>query len=263
MHSRIKKLLLQVAKAIAPFKPLLEWMVGIECFISSNWVKMAHKHLMMVSWRIPPQPEHFDHQIDQYYLWIKSRNPQWVERGIYSSLALKEGKLLELCCGDGFNARNFYSLKANEVVACDFDLKAIRTAKKKNSAFNITFKIADIRTHMPDGYYENIIWDAAIEHFTDMEIKNILSDIKKRLTPDGILSGHTVVEREDGQKQLSHHEYEVKNKEDLLRYLSPFFSNVLVFETKYPSRQNLYFWASDSEIPFGHGWPHFSKKENM
>ena len=114
-----------------------------------------------------------------------------------------------------------------------------------------------------DGYYENIIWDAAIEHFTDMEIKNILSDIKKRLTPDGILSGHTVVEREDGQKQLSHHEYEFKNKEDLLRYLSPFFSNVLVFETKYPSRQNLYFWASDSEIPFGHGWPHFSKKENM
>ena len=69
----------------------------------------------------------------------------------------------------------------------------------------------------------------AIEHFTLAEIKNILEDIKNRLTGTGILSVHTIVERTEG-KSL-YHEYEFKSKEDLYEVVKPFFRNVTVFET--------------------------------
>jgi SAM-dependent methyltransferase len=252
---RPKAVLSRIRRAITPLKPVLERATEIECKIASAWNRSAHKRLMAIQWGMPPQPENFDHQIDQFYWWTATRNPQWVERGVFGALALKGGDVLELCCGDGFNARNFYSLKSRRVVACDFDRKIIRVAKRKNSAPNLSFVVADIRTQMPDGLYDNVVWDAAIEHFTELEIPAIMQNIKDRLAPGGILSGHTIAALTN-QKQLSHHEYEFQNKEDLLRFFTPVFSNVLVFETEYPGRHNLHFWASEAAIPFGHGWTH-------
>ena len=208
---------------------------------------------MLVQWHIPPQPENFDHHIDLFYQWRTTRNHQWTERGVFSALCLKGGKVLELCCGDGFNARNFYSLTSTSVIACDFDPHIIHTAHAKNRCSNVTFVQADIRTEMPPGLYDNVIWDAAIEHFTPQEIEAIMRNIKSRLTEAGILSGHTIVERSGG-KQLSHHEYEFRDKDDLRSFLIPHFKTVVVFETKYPDRHNLYFWASDGPVPFSAGW---------
>lgn len=167
------------------------------------------------------------------------------------------GDTLELACGDGFNARNFYSLRSRRVIACDFDPKAIETARRKNSAPNVEYVLADIRSSMPAGQFDNVVWDGAIEHFTHAEITEILKNVKQRLRPSGILSGYTIVERSDGVKSLSHHEYEFKNKEDLLNMLTPYFRRVTVFETIYPERHNLYFWTSDGEVPFGLEWDAF------
>lgn len=248
-------------RTLAPVKPLLEWLAEAECAIAAGWARCAHKRLLKIQWTVPPIPENFDHRIDLYYWWTASRNPQWVERGVYGALALQGGDVLELCCGDGFNARNFYSLKSRKVVACDFNPQAIRLARRKNSAPNVSYLLADIRTEMPAGRYGNIVWDAAIEHFTENEIRGIMANLKSRLGPAGILSGHTVVEEPTGLPELSHHEYEFKNKEDLLRFFTPHFANVLVFETQYPGRHNLYFWASDGVIPFGRDWPHACQVE--
>jgi SAM-dependent methyltransferase len=157
MHWIAKGILVRIACALKPVKPLFEWVAETECAIASAWTKSAHKRLMAVQWSLPPQPENFDHQIDQFYWWTVSRNPQWVERGVYGALALKGGNVLELCCGDGFNARNFYSLTSKQVVACDIDPKIIGVAKRKNSAPNVSFHVADIRTQMPDGRYDNIV----------------------------------------------------------------------------------------------------------
>jgi SAM-dependent methyltransferase len=210
---------------------------------------------MDVQWGIPPQPEHFDHHIDLFYQWLATRNSLWLERGVFGSLVLRGGDLLELACGDGFNARNFYSLRSRRIVACDFDPTAIATAKKKNAAPNVEYVLADIRTSMPNGKFDNIVWDAAIEHFTPNEIEQLLANIVSRLTTDGILSGYTIVERPNG-KSLSHHEYEFQSKEDLARFFTPHFKHVTVFETIYPERHNLYFWASNSRLPFRPGWPY-------
>ena len=240
--------------AMRRLKGLRERLLQIETSMAIRWVSSGHRRLMAVQWGIPPEPEHFDHYIDLYYQWMATRNSLWLERGAFGSLALKGGDLLELACGDGFNARNFYSLRSRSVVACDFDPIAITTAKKKNAAQNVEYVFADIRTAMPDGKFDNIVWDAAIEHFTPDEIEQILGNIISRLTKNGILSGYTIVEKVDA-KSLSHHEYEFRSKEDLLRFFTPHFENVTVFESIYPERHNLYFWASNGSLPFRSDWP--------
>jgi SAM-dependent methyltransferase len=165
------------------------------------------------------------------------------------------GNLLDLACGDGFNARNFYSLRSSHIIACDFDPTAIETAQKKNSAPNIQFLLKDIRTDMPEGTFSNITIDGAIEHFTPDEIDNIVKQVKRRLIDGGIFSGYTIIQQQTGFKSLSHHEYEFSSKEDLMRFFTPYFKNVTVFETIFPDRHNLYFWASDGTVPFDSNWP--------
>jgi ubiquinone/menaquinone biosynthesis C-methylase UbiE len=249
-------LLRSILTSLSFLKPVLEFLVQLECRVASFWVSSAHKRLMAIQWGIPESPEHFDHSIDLFYQWQNTRNSLWVERGVFGNLALKGGAVLELSCGDGFNAKNFYSLRSKTVVACDFDPSALKTANAKNSAPNVDFVLADIRHDMPQGSFDNIVWDAAIEHFTEAEIDSILSNIKNRLTADGIVSGYTLVEKEDGTKSLHEHEYEFKSKDDLMRFFTPHFKNVTVFETIFSSRHNLYFWASNGGLPFSGDWPH-------
>jgi len=111
----------------------------------------------------------------------------------------------------------------------------------------VTYEVADIRQNLPDGPFDNIIWDAAIEHFTEEEIGRIMREIHAPLCPHGVLSGYTIIEQ--GQRKMhDEHEYEFKSKEDLARFFSPHFHNVLILQTNYPTRQNLYFFASDSAL---------------
>ena len=234
-------------------KKILECTSAWEAAIASKWAAGAHARLMHAQWRMGDNPEFFDHHIDLFYQWTTTRSSFWVERGVFGGLALKGKNVLELSCGDGFNAKNFYSSRSQHVLACDFDPSAIATAKAKNSAPNVTFQLADIRTDMPKGSFENIAWDAAIEHFTAPEIADIMANIKQRLTADGILSGYTLV---DGPETIHQHEIRFDNLSDLASFFTPHFKNVRVFETHHPDRHNLYFWASDASVPFDQDWPH-------
>jgi len=242
----------EVSKGLA--KRVAEALFGAEARVAAAWAAAAHRRLFKAQWALNPPPEWFDHSIDLYTQWLADRNPLWLERGVFGALALKGGDVLELACGDGFNARNFYSLRSGRVVACDFDPTAIATARQKNAAPNVEFVLADIRNEMPAGTYDNVVWDAAIEHFTPEEIGAIMTNIKSRLKTEGVLSGYTIVEPEHGGKHLHTHEYEFRDMPDLHRFLAPHFKHVKVFETVYPSRHNLYFWASDSIIPFSPEW---------
>jgi SAM-dependent methyltransferase len=258
---KVKKITKSFAQKISTLlKPVFVNIFEIETSIVKYFVVKAYKKLFWATWSLSGNPEFFDHHIDLFYQWQKSRNSLWLERGVFGSLALmRRGKVLELACGDGFNSRNFYSYIADSVLAVDFDKGAIKTAKKKNKAENVEYKLADIRSNMPTGSFDNIVWDAAIEHFTESEIEKIMGEIKKRLDEKkGILSGYTIVERREG-KMLSQHEYEFKNMEDLKRFFTPHFKNVIVFETLFPERHNLYFWASDGVIPFSEDWEHWVK----
>jgi SAM-dependent methyltransferase len=242
-------------KRLAFAKPFLEALFSIEARASEWWAAGAHHRLFPVQWGIFPLPEFFEHKVGLYWRWKATRSPHWVERGVFSLLGMKPGcRVLELCCGDGFNAHYFYSARAGSILSVDFDPKAIAYANRNFRTNNVTYQVADIRTQMAEGEFDNIIWDAAIEHFTETEIADLMLNIKKRLAGTGTLSGHTIVERPDGRKMLPHHEYEFKSKDDLARFFRPHFRNVKVFETIYPDRHNLYFWASDGVIPFMDEW---------
>ncbi len=81
----------------------------------------------------------------------QKNNSLWYKCDVFSGLALKGGNLLELSCGDWFNSKHFYAHRSKVVVACDFDLTALSTARVENDAPNISFTLIDIRTQMPNG----------------------------------------------------------------------------------------------------------------
>ena len=219
-------------------------------------VSLTHHIQHIIEWGARPHPEWYDHWLDQYWSWYVTGEAFPVERGVFSLLAMKQGcKVLELCCGDGFNSHHFYAARACSVFAMDFDPEAIRSARANFRNPKVTYMVGDIRTDIPNFKVDNVIWDAAIEHFTEEEILAVMEKIKTILNNEGILSGYTIVERDDGRLSHHDHEYEFHSKEDLARVLTRFFRNVRIFETKYASRHNLYFYASDTAVlPFDLSW---------
>jgi cyclopropane fatty-acyl-phospholipid synthase-like methyltransferase len=218
----------------------------------------GHKLQFDAEWRVSPPPEWFDHLTDQHWKWKFTRNSLSWERGIMGMLAMKPGcRVLDLCCGGGFFAYHFFSSRAASVVSVDFDPSAIAHAKRNFDAPNVDYRCCDIRTDLPAGEFDNVVWDSAIEHFTEQEILAILANIKQRLTPSGTLNGYTLVEKPTG-KSLVHHEYEFKSKEELAILLKKVFKNAMVVETSshdvIEDRQNLYFFASDGVLPFDPAW---------
>jgi len=218
----------------------------------------GHKLQFEAEWRVPPSPEWFDHLIDQHWKWRVTRNPLSWERGVIGMLAMQPGcRVLDLCCGGGFFAHHFFSGRAASVISVDFDADAIAHARRNFIAPNVEYRCCDIRTDMPAGEFDNVVWDAAIEHFTQEEMAAILAGIKNRLVPAGTLNGYTLVAKDTG-KSLVHHEYEFKSKEELAGILKRHFANVLVIETAshdlFEDRRNLYFFASDGALPFDPGW---------
>ena len=149
MNKNIRQIKNFVKKILACLKVPMQKVAEFECSLSRRWVYAAHKRLMFCQWGLDPTPEFFDHHIDLYFQWEKLRNSLWIERGAFGGLVLKGGDILELACGDGFNAKYFYSLRSRSVLACDFDPVAISTATSKNQAPNVRYVLADIRTDMP------------------------------------------------------------------------------------------------------------------
>ena len=143
---------------------------------------------------------------------------------------------------------HLYSNQASTITAINFVPSAIATARKHCSAPNIRYILGDIRNAIPEGTFENTIWDAAIEHYTEAEITALMGTIKSRLASGGILSGYTLIEPEHGGKHLHQDEYEFHDKADLVCFLQSCFANGQVLQTDHPQRQNLYFWASDAAL---------------
>ena len=251
MVSREGKTFRVVTFLLASFKRALP-IVFVTRKISqaSRWLSArAHQLQFLIEWGAD-NPEYFDHHMDVHYQWAKTGNSLPMERGVHSSFALAgNGRTLDLACGDGFFTNYFYSLKSKEVIGIDFDKSAISLAKSNRILSNTSFILGDIRTSIPDGPFDNIVWDAAIEHFTESEILGIMERISSVLSGDGILSGYTVTEAEDGGKHLHQHEYEFHDKSDLARFLSPYFKKVHVYETVFPNRTNLYFYATNGLLP--------------
>ena len=236
------------------------------CSVMSKYTSTAYQAKMDIDWA-HPNPEWFDHKCDQHFQFSAKRSSHWVERGVFGGMILHPtSNVLELCSGDGFNAYHFYSNRCNSIYCIDFDKDAHKHAVENYGKLpNVTFVLGDIRTDIPEKKFDAIIWDTAIEHFTEEEIFSIMKTIKGGMNEGAVLSGHTIKENDTGHKQLSQHEREFTSKEDLAQFFEPYFKNVLVFETIHPDRHNYYFYASDYSLPFDVDWEngHWVYKEEQ
>lgn len=231
-------------------RKLLVSLLKIVNFVVRKLSAFTHYAQFAVEWGFRPTPYWFDNFLNQHWQFSAQNNGLWVERGVFSRLVMKpNAKMMEICCGDGFNARHFYSSAASSIVALDFGKDAIRHARRYNSVPNCTYVQKDIREGLPPGPFDNIVWDASIHLFTAIEIEKIMRELVERLGSDGILSGYTV-KAADGRKSHDRQEYEFKDKEDLRRFFTPHFAFVKVWETIYPTRHNLYFVASQKPVEF-------------
>lgn len=197
------------------------------------------------------KPDWFDHYIDLHYGWTRTGNPQAWERGIFNLLALRPGgKLLELCGGDGFNARYFYAAKSAYITSIDINRQAVAHANRLHGSYRIRFLLGDIRSDIPSGQFDNVVWDSALCLFPPAEAEAILRTLKTRMLPGGVLSGHIGYEPENTALNAVRYD----SIEELELRLKPVFENVRIFSTRHDGRYNLYFYASDGPVPFDDDW---------
>ena len=149
MKNMIKRLRKRILLCI--FRPLAS--------CAKRFAAFAYAGLFHAEWDFDP-PQNFDHELDVYYLWHKSCQSHWLERGVFSSLALQQFEspvAVELCCGEGFYDIYFYANSAKYIYACDIDEKAIRVASKRNRRDNVEFAVADIRNEIyPKRLYDTL-----------------------------------------------------------------------------------------------------------
>jgi SAM-dependent methyltransferase len=242
-----------VNPAIVSAKP---WLVPLVRRMNAGIRRLSarsHRLQYSLEWRWAPTPEWFDHHVGVQGLADEQGHTIDQERGVFSSLAIPRGAhVLDLCCGDGYYARHFYVHRAKSVTGVDFDPEVIDYARRVNSAPGLSFEVADIRGGLPEGPFDAVVWNAAIEHFTDDELAEILSGVREVMADGGVLAGDTIVSRDDGAKQLVHHEREFTGTEDLLELLQRHFAHACVWDSPFRDRTELYFYASDDEaaIPF-------------
>ncbi|MBV8167870.1 MAG: class I SAM-dependent methyltransferase, partial [Alphaproteobacteria bacterium] len=131
-------------------------------------------------------------------------------------------------------------------------------AERRHARDNVRYQVVDIRQTLPDGPFDGVIWDGAIEHFSTAEIEAVMRGIKRVLVADGLLSGYTVAESGHDARHPDH-EQAFTGMADLGALLKPWFKNVLTLESVHttidPPRHNLFFFASDGALPFDGDWP--------
>lgn len=211
----------------------------------------THRVQFALEWQAGLTANWFDHYLEVYYMWSRTRVPLGVERGTLGLLAVRPGaRVLELCCGDGFYSHFFYSGRAREVLAVDIDPAAIASARSNYNAPNVRYEVVDIVRALPDGEFDNVVWDSALEYFTADELAGLLKGISTRLAPGGVLSGHVIIQKDfnEGQK------YAFTSKEDFLSLVRPCFPNIRTFETLHNGRRSLYFYAGSGALPFDSTW---------
>jgi hypothetical protein len=204
---------------------------------------LSHHFQLRVEGVLRPQNEWFDHYVDSNWQWGATGRSSFVERGVFSNLVIRPGaNVLELCSGDGYNTKHFYAGRATRVVGVDANAEAVAHAERMNSADNVAYELCDIRETLPDGPFDNVVWDSALHHFTPQETGRILALVRERMTPGAVLSGYTEVE----DIEYAYRKVDFRDKSDVADLLAKAFKHVMVVETPDPERTNLYFFASDS-----------------
>jgi SAM-dependent methyltransferase len=201
-------------------------------------------------WRLHDTPEWFDHRAD-LFRFSEERRPYFLERGVYArELLPRDGRVLDLCCGDGFYPFHFYAETASHIDACDWDDTALRHARRWHSHPRISYSRSDIIVDaFPNNDYDLVVWDGAIEHFALGDIRKILEKVRSSLGALGVLCGYTILN--EGPRMHPDHSHEFGSADELAELLLAVFPAAATLETEYSDRRNVYFRAATTEAALG------------
>jgi len=198
--------------------------------------KLAGKR-MMKTWQAGGHTW-FDHRIDEM-MWPD--NIFWVERGALARLYLpKGGKVLDVCCGDGYFSDLFWSISAERVDAVDRDPRALAQAARSHGHRNIAFHKRDIvRDPLPDSQYDLVCFFEAIEHLSAEDGQVVLRKLRSALADGGHIVGSTTQVAHDARGMGNpEHDNEFESAEDLAAFLGP---DATILTSYHPARTTLYF----------------------
>jgi SAM-dependent methyltransferase len=201
-------------------------------------------------WRLHETPEWFDHRAD-LFRFSEERRPYFLERGVYARELLRRGgRVLDLCCGDGFYPFHFYAETAGHIDACDWDPTALAHAQRWHAHPRISYSRRDIiRDSFPGADYQLVVWDGAIEHFSLEDISLVLQKVRDVLGDDGVLCGYTILN--EGPMVHPDHSHEFGSAQELAATLQSCYPAVATLETEYEDRRNIYFRAALDERDLG------------
>jgi SAM-dependent methyltransferase len=185
----------------------------------------------------------FDHYVDLHGEWPRDGDTMFLERGIFNRMLICPGTdVLEIACGDGFNARHFYGPVARSVLAIDIDPDALAFARRANAATNVRYEQHDIRRGLPEGSFTHVIWDAAMMFLTEEQLDRIVAEIHARVGKEGKFTGYTYIE--PLEQAFVRHRF--LDSEAVAAFLKRHFEHVLVLRKDHSERIQYYFLASDS-----------------
>ena len=208
-------------------------------------------HYLDWSFRQNP-PSHYKHEIDLYNWIYNPSRVEFVESGSLTRLYINENdSILDLCCGDGSYSYLFYSDITKKVDAIDYDINAIKYAKKTYSKSNINYICSDLlKFEAKNNSYNMVVWSAGIAYFSKEKRKLIFNMIYESLVKNGTCFIYTPLEPEDssaglGQKEMIHH---IINKKDFEDEFSDMFDIDYERKTVHKIRTNLYYVLKKKEF---------------
>ncbi len=229
------------------------WIRGLPA-LKALWMERSlaryYSRKQAIEWYGRQAPLWYDHRTD-LHTWNRSRNPQWVERGVYAREVMPRGcSVLDLCCADGFYAHHFYSVVAGHIDAVDFNRQCIRRAQAAHADSVIEYHCMDaLSESFPRTAYDVVTWDASIQYFDLAQIHILCAKIAAALGKEGILSGSAKV-ADHASERLGERCY-FNSADELRSLLREHFPHVAILETAYPERTNLYFRCSFSAQRLG------------
>jgi SAM-dependent methyltransferase len=204
--------------------------------------QVASRLLFKAQWQYVT-PDWFDqrHHLLDTEKWF---NDYWTESADNVLRVLPyRGRLLDLCCGDGFYDYYFYRKRASEVICVDINETAYRQACRLHSADNITYHLASVLTFEPEpGSFDVVVIRGAIEHFSQENQQLLFRKALKAMKPDGWFCGDTPANPDKNEhKQLPAHENEWADEAEMKRELQQVFEHVETCAIETEERTTL-FW---------------------
>jgi SAM-dependent methyltransferase len=188
-------------------------------------------------------PQFFKHRINLVRWHAEPQRWSFVARGVYARERMFRGcTVLDLCCGDGTYSRLFFSDIAGQIDAVDNDARALRYARRYNSAHSISYQQIDIvEQPLPRAQYDVVVWNAAICYFEPAEIREILRKIVRAGKPGMQLCG--MLPKASGYVD---HRTEFADAQSIAVLLQDYFRVTAVREVDEITAATFYFSASEA-----------------